>query len=385
MDDVSFGLYIHIPYCRKKCAYCGFLSFSCGQEGVPDEYLSLLEREMRLYEERVGRLKADTVFFGGGTPSLLTERQSERLFAMMHEHVHADAEVTLEANPESLTKAKLQLYKSLGVTRLSIGIQSLEDDLLRAIGRVHDRKTALSAYEAARMAGHENINLDFLCGLPGQSPENFAGQLRELLSLAPEHLSLYTLQLEEGSPFYTAYKEYRLALPDETEERAMYRAAAGLLREAGYERYEISNWSRPGRRCRHNEKYWHMAPFVGLGLGASSYVLGRRYQNPSEYNAWKEGILRGGLTYDVAAPESVRDAMGIFCFTALRTTDGLNTTAFSARFGVSIEEAYREAPLPVEEWSRRGLLEVDGDTWRLTERGIDVSNTIMAEFLFDPA
>ena len=380
---MSNGLYIHIPYCRQKCGYCGFVSYPVREGGVPGDFTNCLFREMALYHAGTENCPVDTVFIGGGTPSLLTPVQFSELVSRTRQHfsVTQDAEITCEANPDSLTEDLLSAMRENGVTRLSIGAQSLDDGLLGTLGRIHDRRGFLTAYERAVSAGFDNINIDLMFGIPGQTHAQWMTTLKEVTALKPAHLSVYTIQLEEGTPFYEAYKDGRLDLPPYALDRRMYHDAKALLEECGYEHYEISNFALPGKACRHNLKYWAMEPFIGLGPAAASYFDGCRYQNPPDLHSWSRMIEGGRTALDSASPESADDAMEIFCFTALRTRQGLDTERFLKRFGKAMEEAYHSDPPPVSKWIRDGLIVREGSCLRLTEEGIAVSNEIMSAFM----
>lgn len=381
--SMSLGLYIHIPYCRKKCGYCGFVSYPLSCRYVPDAFLETALQEMQLYSTRYGKRRVDTVFIGGGTPSLLSPEQILKLMKGIKTcfEVAEDAEITCEANPDSLTGVVLSSMIRSGINRLSIGAQSMDDTILRKLGRIHDRDAFCRAYERAKEAGFSNINVDLMFGLPGQTYEQWLATLREVMALDPAHLSLYTLQIEENTPFYHAYKEGRIDLPALEDDRRMYHDACRFLREAGWEHYEISNFAVPSKQCRHNMKYWTMASFIGIGPSAASYYEGKRYQNPASVEQWRSMIGNDRLMYDDTEPETTEDAMEIFCFTALRTSAGLDFNKFRERFGVGLEDAYKDDPLPVGEWVSKGLARYDSDRLILTETGINISNDIMSAFM----
>jgi len=377
------GLYIHIPYCKRKCGYCGFVSYPLPSGQVPDELTDCLLDEMALYHSRFGRRTVDTVFIGGGTPSLLSDAQISRLMEGIRTHfaVTDDAEITSEANPDSLSREVLTAMQESGINRLSIGAQSLDDSLLAVLGRIHDTVTFLRAFDRAAALGFANINVDLMFGLPGHTYAQWMETLAQTVSLGPSHLSLYTIQLEEGTPFYQAYRKGDLDLPETALDRRMYHDAAAFLKQHGMEHYEISNFAQPGAQCRHNLKYWDMTPFIGIGPSAASYFEGRRYQNAAALEEWAQGIAAGLLPFNKAAEESVDDAMEIFCFTALRTARGLDQERFHERFGITLKEAYRDDPLPLAQWIDEGLLRQSGSRLVLTAAGIDVSNEIMSAFM----
>ena len=283
------SLYVHVPFCRSKCAYCDFNSYA-GQEGLIPAYVDALLREAAAWSEAAETL--DTVYLGGGTPSLLPLSQMERLMTGLHGSFTfaADAEVSLEANPESVDLPNLRGLRELGFNRLSIGVQSFDDRELRFLGRVHDTATAEAAYAAARQAGFANVSLDLIFGLPGQRPAQWRRSLEKALTLEPEHLSLYALTVEEETPLATRIAAGESRAPDEDAQAEMYAWSEEALALAGYEHYEISNWARPGRRCRHNLTYWQSDPYLGLGAGAHSYLGGCRFANEMRPDRYIERV-----------------------------------------------------------------------------------------------
>ena len=296
------------------------------------------------------------------------------------------AEITMESNPNSLTREKLASYKKAGVNRLSIGIQSFDDNILKSIGRLHDKKTAIEAVTMANDAGFENVSVDLIFGLPGQSLEQWSETLQTAIALKPQHLSLYTLQMEEGTPLYEAYKQEKLPLLDLDVDRACYRHAVELLGEHGYHQYEISNFSLDGYECAHNLKYWSMGEFLGLGLNASSYMDGARWQNLADMDEWHSALAKGMAPTErtTIKNDSNQDEMGIFLFTGLRKTDGISLSDFRQRFGLPVFEAYGHCLEQLENYKEQGLLDwseaENGRLW-ITRKGIDCSNDIMSEFV----
>lgn len=295
-----------------------------------------------------------------------------------------DGEITIEANPGTLTLSKLRTYRECGINRLSMGVQSLDDSLLKALGRIHTKADFLENYEAARKAGFANINLDLMFGLPGQSAAQWQNTLDEAVGLRPEHLSFYSLQLEEGTPFFEEYRSGALELPTDEEDRRMYHEAIGRLRNAGYEHYEISNSSLPGYACRHNLKYWSFEPYIGVGLGAHSFdpETGRRC-NTADFERYLELTGSGQLPTDPDGYEeaSLKESMGEYMFTGLRKAEGISFREFGETFGADFFAAYENISDRLKEYARDGLIRTDGGRLRLTERGIDISNKIMAEFV----
>lgn len=377
-------LYIHIPFCIRKCNYCDFLSFPAGEETI-ETYCRALCEEIRRTGEAVHKRTVgpadgiSTIFVGGGTPSVLSPMQIRRLFACLRQNfsIRPDAEISMEANPGTLDGEKLSACREAGVNRLSIGLQSADDGLLRTLGRIHTWEQFQENYAAARRAGFTNINIDLMSALPGQSLDNYVDTLEKVTALEPEHISSYSLILEEGTPFF-ASEEIRRQLPDEGVDREMYEKTKAILHERGYERYEISNYAKEGFACRHNLGYWDGVPYLGLGLGASSYYKGARFANETSMEKYlKEPFVpfRERQDYFVTTK---KDRMEDYMIFGLRKMAGVFLSRFEKEFGVSMEEVYGEV---IRRYVDLHLLEVKGDAIRLTDAGIDVSNRIFEEFL----
>ncbi|MDO4860335.1 MAG: radical SAM family heme chaperone HemW [Bacillota bacterium] len=386
----KLGIYIHIPFCVRKCPYCGFLSAPPESEEQTASYVDALVKEIGIASEAYGRDRlVDTVFIGGGTPSVLSHEQTGQILDSLAGAFTLDEnpEITIEANPGTLTEEKLKAYAACGINRLSIGAQSFDDGLLESIGRIHRREDVVAVYEDARKAGFENINLDLMFGLGGQTMEKWEETLREAVSLDPEHISFYSLQIEENTPFYDLYKAGKLDTASDTMEREMHHKAIHTLQDAGFEHYEISNSAKPGRQCLHNLKYWSMAEYAGLGLGAHSYIenggtLGLRYNNTEDMTAYIGSIGKGELPIEQRSlrKDTEKDAMGIYMFTGLRKREGVDLADFKARFGLPFESAF-DMDDSVRKWQDAGYTEKDNGRFRLTEKGIDKSNDIMSEFV----
>ena len=415
-------LYIHIPFCVRKCRYCDFLSFA-SDACVREKYVDQLIREIEsIPEEDAGQCPenaaprlnlagrtVETIFIGGGTPSLLPPSAVERILAAVRQvfQVEPDAEITMEANPGTLTPDSAAGYRNAGVSRLSLGLQSASEEELRLLGRIHTREQFLQSFRAARDAGFDNINVDLMSALPGQSEESWQETLRFVCDLEPEHISAYSLIVEEGTPLYEEYGEMcadlekygdyasmpkRLqtkyedckCLPDEETDRNMYHHTKTTLAKRGYERYEISNYARPGYACRHNIGYWTGVEYLGLGLGASSLVGGKRFQVTADLNRYltfTKEELAAGAQYEEIHEVSRQERMEEFMFLGLRLTGGVCTAEFERRFGVTMEAVYGEV---IERLLKEGLLEASAQTdshIRLTEYGLDVSTYALAEFL----
>ena len=411
MNNNNLELYIHTPFCVKKCAYCDFLSFPA-DTNTQIQYVHALLNEIRFYGERMGDYQVSTIYIGGGTPSWL---EPELLVAIMDQvyksfRVREDAEVSIECNPGTVTTAKLEAYRRAGINRLSIGLQSANNEELKMLGRIHTYEQFLKTYELARNAGYTNINVDLMSGLPHQSAESFADTLQKVNRLKPEHISAYSLIIEKGTPFYEKYKFDMVRqeagmktelLPTEDDVYKMLKLTQLVLAKAGYERYEISNYAKPGYACRHNVGYWTRENYLGLGLGAASLIDNVRYSNTRELYEYIE-ICRE-LTFlppEVFAPEEGMDApergwfgsnlhteaavvnrkaqMEEFMFLGLRMTEGISRNEFEANFGMPIEAAYVQV-LP--DLQAQKLIEKREGRVYLTDRGMDVANYVMAQFL----
>ena len=370
----SLELYLHIPFCIKKCDYCDFLSGPATRAGQ-EAYIYALLREMEA-ASAVEKRPVDTVFIGGGTPSVPDCDIMEKLLQGMQKCfcLAQDAEITIEANPGTLTTEKLALYKRYGINRLSIGLQSPKNQELSALGRIHNYEQFLESYYMAREAGFSNINTDLMFAIPRQHYEGWIDNLRTVAELGPEHISAYSLIIEEGTPFF----ERKLDLPDEDTEYQMYEAVADVLGKYGYQQYEISNYAKEGKSCRHNEGYWTRTDYLGLGLGAASLIGRERFTNTADMQEYLS---------DSENPEKIRknrelltkeDEMSEFMFLGLRMTKGVSKDDFQEYFGTAIENIYGEV---LEKYKSQGLLMEKNRRIFLSRAGIHVSNGIMADFL----
>jgi len=376
-------LYLHIPFCRAKCPYCAFVSQESTSE--PDGYVDLLLGEMRCAAgEMAGVRSLESIYFGGGTPSLLNPDHVARLIARAAETfgLAMTAEITLEANPGTVDPERLTGFRASGVNRLSLGIQSFNDRLLATLGRIHTAKQAREAFSAARSAGFTNIGLDLIHALPSQTAEMWRNDLEQALALAPEHISVYGLTVEEGTPFAERYRDNDPLLPDEDLAADMFELAHDLLTGHGYEHYEIANYARPGRRSRHNSGYWHRDGYLGLGAGAHSFLrdtgYGTRFSNVADLDEYTAAIGRGILPRRDIHRLSREDAMAEAMFLGLRLADGVEFSAFEREFGVSPTVVYGQV---FEELAAMGLVEVDNTGARLTRRGMLLSNQVFSRFL----
>ncbi len=390
----SFSIYIHIPFCVKKCSYCDFLS-APADESTKRRYVDRLLEEMEKASKEYRDYEAVSVFFGGGTPSVLTAEDTGRIMGLLNKRfrIRPDAEITTEINPKTASYEKLKAYFDLGMNRLSIGLQSAAEKELAVLGRIHSFQDFCETFHAARQAGFSNINVDIMSALPGQSAESYSDTLKKVLLLSPEHISAYSLIIEEGTPFYERYhKEDDLRkagkdprevhecgnlfppLPSEEEEREMYEETERLLGEYGYRRYEISNYAKPGYECLHNTVYWTGKEYAGFGIGAASYMGGVRFKNTEKL----QDYLNGDFKKAEKTMLKKADRMEEFMFLGLRMINGVSRKEFLIRFGVSMEEVYEAA---LRKTVEQGLLKIEGDRVFLTYKGLDVANYVMAEFL----
>lgn len=393
------SLYIHIPFCAVKCKYCDFLSYDGESYGTMLRYVDCLCQEIKLYAPIADEYIVRSIFIGGGTPSLLDESLIVNIMAFIKKTftLEKNVEVTIEANPGTLRHQKLNGYKQAGINRISIGLQSADDNMLKRLGRLHNYDQFVASYKAARRAGFDNINIDVMSGLPGQSIHSYVDTLSKVIEYGPEHISAYSLSIEDGTPFANDPSVLE-SLPPEMIERRMYEITKKLLSVNGYERYEISNYAKPGYECRHNMVYWTGGEYVGFGLGASSYFQGKRFSNLRDifkylnlmedlsdrfvetdnletlYNETTR-ILRENVT-----PIYIDSRMEEFMFLGLRMMCGVSREDFAERFKKDIYEVY--APV-LNKYIDEGYMATNGDRIYLTDMGIDVSNVILADFLLD--
>lgn len=379
-----WGLYVHLPFCRQKCFYCDFPSYA-GQEGRMAVYVEALLGELAREGAplRAAWGPPRTVYLGGGTPTALPPALMERLLAGLREFlaVAPDAlEFTCECNPGTVDAAYLSLLRAGGVNRLSLGVQTFDDALLRRIGRIHTAAQARAAVRQARAAGFRNLSLDLMYGLPGQTLAGLEMSVQQALALAPQHISIYGLQVEEGTAFARAQAAGRLALPSDEESEAMYDYMTTALPVAGYARYEISNFARPGFESRHNLGYWQDVLYLGVGAAAHSYLDGQRYENPRGIEEYLAALRENGRARREEEPLTRATSMEEFAFLALRTARGIDRARFAARFGCELASVYADA---IARMRARGFLEEDAQGVRLTPLGMKYGNWVFEAFLLD--
>lgn len=380
--EKTLGIYLHIPFCRKKCRYCDFLSFYAETE-TQKRYIERMAEEIRRFPNKE-KWKVKTVFFGGGTPSLVEADQTAYLLETIRQefNVEKEAEVSIECNPGTVDGEKLASYKDSGINRISFGLQSAKETELKLLGRIHTYQTFLESYQAARKCGFQNINVDLMSGLPGQTAQSFLETLECVVALNPEHISAYSLMIEPGTPFYNLYaKDLKLReagkecflLPSEEEERQMYHDTKSILKKSGYFRYEISNYAKDGYECRHNMTYWERKDYAGFGLGAAACIENVRSKNTEDLQAYMQGNFK-----KEEEKLDIRAQMEEFLFLGLRMIKGVCSEEFFKQFGVSLESVYGTV---LEKLIKEELLEQEKSRYRLSDFGIDVSNYVLAQFL----
>lgn len=404
-------LYLHIPFCERKCAYCDFLSAPADLP-VRISYIKKLQEEIAYYGAQYGEYQVSSIFFGGGTPTILEGYQLAAILETVKEHfnITTDAEITVECNPGTLTAGKAEKLVQAGFNRLSMGLQSADDRELHLLGRIHNFAQFLESYDLARKAGFQNINVDLMSALPGQTLKSWQDTLQKVTALRPEHISAYSLIIEEGTPFYERFAEderireeggHPRLLPEEDVERQMYELTETFLHTKGYERYEISNYAKPGYECRHNCGYWTRKDYLGLGLGASSLVEHQRFQNTSDLKTYLEqeylpqcegqheriaetiqlqeetGLTQTGHHIHIETLDK-KSEMEEFMFLGLRLMAGISRQQFEKKFQVTLNSVYGEE---LRKLKGEQLIEEVAGYVRLTEHGIDVSNYVLAEFL----
>ncbi len=379
MKTNSLGLYVHIPFCVKKCGYCDFISFAGKTPDEWNKYQNELLKEIKAYSKILGGdYLVDTVFFGGGTPSLLNPQIIQNIIMEIQESFQVDinSEMTIEINPGTLTKEKLEKYLAAGINRLSIGAQSFDEKLLDVLGRTHGRNEIFEAYKMARKAGFKNISIDLMFAIPNQSIENWESSIMETIELNPEHISFYELSYEEGTPFNEARKTKELVPVEEKLDIEMYRKGVSLLLAKGYENYEISSMSKAGFQCKHNQKYWSMEEYLGLGIGAHSFIKGKRLSNTV---SWDQYFTSNKV--ETEHQNSQYDNISEYIFTGMRKINGIYFQNFRDLFKQDYFDYIGKGKEQLLEYRDRGFIIVDEKGMRFTQKGIDFSDKILADLI----
>ena len=373
----EMSLYIHIPFCKQKCLYCDFPSYA-GKESLINEYIRALNEEIL---RKCSKYKIASIFVGGGTPSYLNEINLESLLKTINLlDFKDDFEFTIECNPGTLNEEKLVLMKNYNVNRISMGLQTTNDNLLKEIGRIHSFEEFKKNYNQARKAGFENINVDLMFGLPNQHMKDWKASLEDVMSLEPDHISAYSLIIEEGTCFYNLYNNDKLNIPNEEEERSMYLFTKGFLEDYGYNQYEISNYAKVNKECFHNKVYWKCNEYLGLGVSASSFVDEKRFKNIDDIKIYIEKINNNQDVTEEIHVNNINDDMEEFMFMGLRMIEGIDLKTFKKRFGKDVFDIYDEV---IKNNIKKGLLVVDSEKLYLSEKGIELSNYVMSDFILN--
>ena len=373
MKEVA--LYIHIPFCKQKCFYCDFPSYA-REDDLMSDYIEALLIELK---EKIKDYEVRSLFIGGGTPSYLNEENLSKLMkGIKNINFIEDAEKTIECNPGTVSEEKFNIMKGGGINRLSFGLQTTKNNLLKGIGRIHTFEAFKDNYNLTRSVGFNNINIDMMFGLPNQSVKDWTDSLEEVAKLNPEHISAYSLIIEEGTPFYKLYNEDKLKLPSEEEEREMYKKCKNILIENGYHQYEISNYAKEGKECLHNEVYWMCNEYIGVGASSSSYIDGKRIKNIDDLREYIKRIGSGKSIVDEEIINTKNDNIEEFMFMGLRMNCGIEEEEFKRRFHTDVDNVYKDV---IEGNINKGLLERKRGRIYLTDKGIELSNMVMSDMI----
>lgn len=369
------SLYIHIPFCKQKCLYCDFPSYA-GKETYMEEYIESLNKEIL---NKADKYTINSIFIGGGTPSYLKDSSLESLLITLNKlNLKENLEFTMECNPGTLSREKLELMKKYNINRISMGLQSTKNSILKEIGRIHSYDEFKNNYFLARKIGFDNINVDLMFGLPKQKLEDWKESLKEIVKLEPEHISAYSLIIEEGTLFYKLHEQEKLELPEENQEREMYLCTKKILNKHGYHQYEISNFSKRGKECFHNKVYWKCNEYLGLGVSASSFIDNRRIKNIDDIQEYIQKINNNESVIGEIHVNDIKDHMEEFMFMGLRMSEGISINEFKNRFSKNISEVYGDV---IEKNIKRELLICNSERLFLSEKGIEISNYVMSDFI----
>lgn len=375
----ELGIYIHIPFCSSKCYYCDFISFPRLDNRI-EEYIDYLMMEIDLYKDRLMDYQVKTIFIGGGTPSYLEGKYIGKILERIHKRFNTEKieEITIEINPGTLNKEKLNIYKEYGVNRISIGVQTLKDSLLKSIGRNHSAKDFYNTYELIRNMDFNNVNVDLIFGLPDQSLDDTMETLEKIVDLNVEHISYYSLILEENTLMNRWFNEGKISFPSEDLERDMYHNGISFLQSKGYDHYEISNFAKEGSRCKHNLFYWKLKPYIGFGIAAHSNLDHKRFWNFDKFKDYYSSLK--DRRFPILGEETIDKEMEIaeYLIMGLRLIEGIDKKEFFNRFQLKVEDIYNELLIKYE---KEGLLYVDGERIRFTLKGLDLTNIVYVDLL----
>jgi oxygen-independent coproporphyrinogen-3 oxidase len=375
----KIGLYIHIPFCQNKCYYCDFISYPDRQD-LTDKYFNYLKKEIDIYSDKIKDYCLDTIFIGGGTPSIVDGKYIYELINYLDKRINLGnlREVTIESNPKTLDEQKLSVYKEVGINRISMGLQTLENRLLKKIGRIHTAEDFYESYNLVRKWGFNNVNVDIMFNLPDQTINDVLNTLKKVIELNVEHISFYSLKIEENTPFYVEYQKDKLNLPDDDIEREMYHKGISLLQNNGYKHYEISNLSKTKYECIHNMKYWKVEPYIGLGLNSHSNIDNKRYSNYSDFNSYFSILEAGKLPIEEIEYIDAEMERAEYAILGLRLINGINKQDFLNRFRISIDSIYGAK---IKKFIEQGFLTDDKEHIKFTKMGLDLCNIVFKELL----
>lgn len=376
----KLGIYVHVPFCRKKCGYCDFYSVKWSED-IENKYIKSIIKEIKSYRGILDqKYIVDTIYFGGGTPSILEPNNIRKIIDVINDEFKVDknSEISMEANPKTFTPHNLSLYKKIGINRLSIGIQSLNDEILIDIGRLHNSQEALDSIKLSRDYGFENINADVMFNIPNQSVKDIEDTLNKIIDAGVKHISFYSLKLEEGTPMYLLEENKKIFMPHEDEERNMYYAGRITMGKNNLMQYEISNFAVSGYECKHNLKYWEQEEYIGFGPSAHSFLHNKRYSNPSDILSFCNDADNSNFNRTIQEVLSYDDLMFEYIMLNLRLTKGMDINVFNERFALDFKLKYEKQ---IEYLMNNNLVELDDENIRLTNRGMDVSNYVFQQFM----
>jgi oxygen-independent coproporphyrinogen-3 oxidase len=376
----KIGIYIHIPFCRQKCGYCDFYS-TRWNDYDEKKFTEAVISEIKSYNDKLnGNCIADTIYFGGGTPSIVNPENLSRIMENLHQTIEIDdyPEISMEANPNTLTVEKLKAYREIGINRISVGIQSLNDKILKKIGRIHNSNEAIDSINMCKQTGFKNINADVMFNIPGQSIKDVESTLSKIIRTGIRHISFYSLKLENGTPMYDLEKNGKITMPDENLEREMYYEGRSLMEKNNIFQYEISNFAESGFECRHNLKYWNQEEYIGIGPSAHSFLNSIRYSNSQNLYLYCENSFKGIFERIIEEELDKDDLMIEYIMLQLRLTEGLNAEDFKKKFSTDFKETYK---MQINYLVKNDLLEINDNFVRLTKKGMDISNYVIEEFM----
>ena len=383
MNKKEIGVYIHIPFCKRKCNYCDFISYTNKSDKI-EKYIKCLEQEINKFD--FSKYKVSTIYIGGGTPSFIESKYIKQIMNALYNKINIDKnkkediEITIEINPGTVNERKLQDYKEVGINRLSIGLQASQDRLLKQLGRIHSFQEFIETYDLSKKLGFENINVDLMLGLPNQTIEDLKESLNKIISLNPNHISIYSLILEEGTKLFNEVENNELKLPDEEIERNMYWYVKNILELNGYNHYEISNFSKKGKESKHNLNCWNQEEYIGFGVAAHSYLNNTRFSNTKNLEEYIDNINNNNFEKNITIEEEqeIADSKNEFMMLGFRKIEGVDISKFKEKYIDNPIFLYREK---LDKLVKEGLIEIDLNNIKLTNKGIDFANIVFEEFI----